>query len=136
MKKIIFISAMMSLMVFNMFTVNAQVNYSVTFGWNDSNCDCNEPVTMEGWIIINEYPGGTNVVTTGWFTMTTNPFTYSNSSSGLRDCVDEHPCYTVYDYVRYKDNTGTCCSGSGSENTTGQDLFSGYFTLTNQIILN
>lgn len=125
----------MSMLIFSMFTVNAQVNYSVQFDWDDSNCDCNEPVTMEGRIIINEYPGGTLVDDSGWFTMTTNPYTYYGSCTGLRDCVDEHPCYTVYVFVRYKDNTGVCCSGTDSANTTGEDLF-GTFDFPNTIILN
>lgn len=135
MKKIIFISAMMGLMVFSMYTVNAQVNYSVIFGWNDANCDCSGTITKEGRIVIYEYPGGGFVDDTDWFTMTSNPWTHYDYASGLRDCVDDHPCYTVYVFVRYKDSQGTCCQGSSSAYTTGQLLFGGY-NFPNTIILN
>jgi hypothetical protein len=135
MKKFIYILALLGLIISTSLTSNAQVNYSVQFDWDDSACDCNEPVTKEGRIIITEYPGGSQVDDTGWFTMTSNPYTYNGSCNGLRDCVDEHPCYTVYVFVRYKDNTGTCCSGSDSANTTGEDLF-GIFDFPNTIILN
>jgi hypothetical protein len=69
------------------------------------------------------------------FSVTSKPDTYTGDASGLRDCVDEHPCYTVYVYMVYKDNTGVCCSGYTSENVTGQDLFDGV-TLQSNIILN
>ncbi|MBW6479810.1 MAG: hypothetical protein K0B37_10300 [Bacteroidales bacterium] len=135
MKKIIFITALLSLVVANALTSMAQVNYSVKFNWDDSNCHCNEPVTMKGKIIIREYPGGTLVDETVWFTMTSNPWTYNGYASGLRDCVDEHPCYTVYVFVAYTDNTGVCCSGSDSANTTGESLFETFY-FPNTIILN
>jgi hypothetical protein len=135
MKKIIFITALMSCLMSSMFTLNAQVNYHVQFGWDDSNCDCSGTVTKEGRILIYEYPGGSFVDDTGWFTMTSNPCTHYDYASGLRDCVDDHPCYTVYVLVRYKDSQGTCCQGSSNANTTGHDLFVGY-TFPNTIILN
>ncbi|MBW6461364.1 MAG: hypothetical protein K0B08_12405 [Bacteroidales bacterium] len=136
MKKIAFILVLFFWAIAGSLSLNGQVNFSVTFDWDDSNCNCNEPVTIEYWIIVKEYPGGTTVVSDGWFSVTSKPEIYNGDASGLRDCVDEHPCYTVYVYMRYKDNTGVCCSGLESENTTGQALFSGSYSLANQIILN
>jgi hypothetical protein len=136
MKKYIFILSAFCLLLLSSNAIDAQtVNYSVSFGWDDQACECNEPLTMEGRVILLEYPSMNPVDDSGWFTMTTNPWTYYGSVDGLRDCVDEHPCYTVYVYVRYKDNTGVCCSGSSSANTTGQ-LLQGIFSFPNTIILN
>lgn len=136
MKKIVFIIVLMCLAIASSLSTNAQVNYSVTFSWDDSNCSCNEPVTKEARVYVYEYPSGNLVKDSKWFSISGSPHTYQGDATGLRDCDDEYPCYTVYVVVRYTDNTGECCIGSEIENTTGAWLFSGYFSMANTIIMN
>ncbi len=136
MKKIIFvlIFAMAGLLFAGVQSVNAQTDgaFSVTFGWNDNNCNCSEPVTKWARVVITEYPGGGLVHDSNWQTPGSNPYTYDGDAN-LADCDD--PCYTVTVYILYEDNTGPCCAGSDSANVTGQDLVGGY-VFEDTIIMN
>ena len=122
-----------SLMSFKDVKAQDNVNFSVTFGWDDSNCSCSEPLTKEVRVIITNYPGGGTVHDSEWYTPSSNPETYNGNDNINTDC--ESPCYTVSMYVRYEDNTGICCSCSASANVTGQQLVSGY-TLPYTIVMN
>ncbi|MBW6461389.1 MAG: hypothetical protein K0B08_12535 [Bacteroidales bacterium] len=136
MKKIALLIVSIFLVIAGTLSSNAQVAYHVTFSWDDSNCSCNDPVTKEARIYIYTYPGGQLVDDTSWFSISSTPHTHDDEATGLSDCDDPNPCYTVYVIIRYIDNTGVCCSGSGGQNTTGALLMSGNFSLSNTIILN
>ena len=114
--------------------VNAQTDdtYHVTFGWNDSNCDCSEPVKKQVIVIITTYPGGLPAFGSGWYTPSSNPETYDGEAQ-IAECED--PCYTVTVYIVYSDNSGVCCTGSDSDNVTGQQLIDGY-VFEDPIIMN
>ncbi len=135
MKNIIVFFLFVAISLLSAYSSNGQVNYSVQFDWDDQYCSCNEPVTKEARVVVSTYPAGSPVDDSGWFTISNNPHTHYDNAGGIRDCDDDNPCYTVNVYLRYKDNTGICCSGSEVENTTGQSLING-FTLSNTILLN
>ena len=136
MKKTVFIIVFMCLAIASSLSTSAQVPYTVGFNWDDSNCSCNDPVTMEARVVLYTYPTVSLVDDSGWFSMSGLQWSYDGEATGLRDCGDLNPCYSVYVYIQYKDNTGVCCSGSGSENTTGALLMGGQFSLSTTIILN
>ena len=133
-KLILLVFAMAGLLFAGVQSVNAQtdVGYSVTFGWNDNNCSCNDPVTKLVRVIITEYPGGGDVDDSDWYTPSSNPETYDGDTD-IVDCDD--PCYTITVYIVYSNNTVPCCTGSDSANVTGQQLVVGY-TFPNPIIMN
>ena len=134
-KNIIFLMfAIAGLLFAGVQNVNAQIygEDHVTFGWNDGNCDCSEPLTKLVRVVITTYPGGSPVDDTNWYTPHYNPETYDGDVN-LDDC--EEACYTVTVYIAYSDNSGTCCTGSASANVTGYQLFSTY-VFPNDIIMN
>ena len=137
MKKIIFvlIFAMAGLLFAGMQSVNAQddVDYWVSFDWNDNSCSCNEPVTKYVKFEVYTYPGGLFVDDSGWEEATgTSCIIYENGPIRT-DCHSD--CYTVFAYVKYVDNSGICCEGDASETCTGQQLVDGY-PFENTIIMN
>ena len=132
MKKIVFFIVFVCLAIASSLSTNAQVDYSVSFYWDDSNCDCNTPVTVYAKVTIRTYPGGALVDDTDWYQITTPFATIDDEASSLQDC--EEVCYNVAVIIKVEDNTGQCCYGSDNENKTGQDIKAG-FTMSNTIVL-
>ncbi len=130
MKKLFGIIAIALLFSFaGMQSVEAQVSYSVTFGWNDVACSCEDPLDQQVKITLYPYPTGDAVDEPGWKTPTSNPYTYNSTVDELDDC--ETDCYKVVVEIKYTDSSGLCCSGSGWETFTGEELENGAtFTLT------
>ena len=134
-KNIIFMMiALAGFMFIGVQSANAQMDgtYYVTFGWDDSNCNCSEPVTKQVRVVITTYPGGLPVDDSGWYTPSSNPEEYEDEAD-LIDC--ETPCYTVTVFVVYLNGTTQCCYGYSSENVMGDQLDAGY-EFPDDIIMN
>ena len=134
---IILIFAMAGFLFAGVQSNNSQknVDYSVTFEWNDNNCSCSEPVTKYVKFIIYTYPGSDFVDDSDWEQPTSNPNTIYENGPIRNDCISD--CYIVFAYVKYIDGSGICCEGSANETCTGQELISGFpFSPNNNIIMN
>ena len=114
-------------------SANAQQDYSVEFGWDDGNCNCDDPITKEVRFILYTYPGLVFVDDSGWVTPSANPNTINENGPIRTDCHSD--CYIVVAFVKYEDGGGVCCTGSASETCTGQELIDG-FSFTNTITMN
>jgi hypothetical protein len=134
-KNIIFLMIALSGFLFiGVQSANAQIDgpYQVSFGWDDSNCNCSDPVTKLVRVVITTYPGGLPVDDSDWDTPSGNPETYDGETE-LIDCGE--PCYTVTVFVVYLNNSVPCCSGYSSENVRGEQLDEGY-EFPDDIIMN
>lgn len=96
------------------------VDYSVTFGWDDSGCSCTEPITKVVRVVIIEISTGDTIVDTDFYTPHSNPEVHTGNDDIKTDCGD--PCYKVDVYVVYLNNSVPCCTGSATLNVTGELL--------------
>lgn len=133
MKKISLILTFICLVFTGVLSTNAQVDYSVKFYWDESNCECSGTI-LNKWAmaIIRTYPGGNLVHQSDWYQISTSPYILYDDTPTLNDC--EEPCYNIAIIIKIEDIYGICCYGADNDNVTGQELKNGY-TMTNTIVL-
>lgn len=121
MKKLIFLFALVGFFIAGMQNVKAQ--WSVTVGWDDTECNCNTITKKSVFITIVYITTQQKIVDNREFDITneTSPYIATGTDTILQDCPD---CYYVYARVIYYD-PNDCCHGHESGTYDGDDLVDG-----------
>ncbi|MBW6461357.1 MAG: hypothetical protein K0B08_12365 [Bacteroidales bacterium] len=118
--KTIIVITVFALCSISMMTLNAQQTYYINVGWNDDDCQCNEPYDGYVKVIVIDTRTNDTIINTPWTHNNVSPHLFTGSASIVWDCR----CYNVIGAVYYNDGS-ICCQGLDAYLKQGQDLIDG-----------